>query len=177
MRDSLLVCLGLSTSVIDVSADSSPPFILVQPPTTAVPTAWSGVGHPETNSCLDLEMAAFAKGLSCGPPLSKPCFDFERCSTEGIYIYDSDCSLLDSSTLLARDGTQKVDAHRMNHHYLERVLRDEAKDAGLLAATYESACIYIHIGEGGRGEACPVRSPLWNEGSQHLMVDMSDEGR
>lgn len=153
--------------------NSSPDVIPTSVPTAV--TIRSGVGDPETNGCGDVDMSLFAKGLSCGAPLSQPCFDFGRCTTESIYIYDSGCSLLDSSTLLAQDGTQQVSASRMNNRYLERVLRNEAKDAGLLAETYESACIYVHAGydEG----ACAVRSPQWNEGSHHLMINMSDKGR
>lgn len=179
MRASLLLCLGVSASVLDVSAGyehgDSAPVILIQP--TAPEPIWSGVGHPTTNACRDVDMSLFEKGLMCGPPLSQPCFDFGRCAAESVYIYDSECSLLDSSTLLEQDGSQQVDSHHMNHHYLEWLLRNEAKDAGLLAETYDSACLYVHVGKGGSEEACAVRSPQWNEGSHHLMVDMSDVGR
>lgn len=177
----LLLCLGLSASMLNVSADTeredpTAPTLLLQVPggSTTVSPLLSSVGRPQTNSCRDVDMSLFAKGQACGPPLSQPCFDFERCASNSVYVYDSECSLLDSSTLLAQDGGQ-VDPHRMNHHYIEWVLRDEARKAGLLAATYESACMYVHVGFGQ--EACAVHAPRWNNGSNHLMVDMSDDGR
>lgn len=147
---------------------------LPQPPADS---GAAGVGSPEQNSCLHIDMSLFARGFSCGSPLSKPCFDFGRCGeTPSVYVYDSGCSLLDSSVLLARDGSEEQEGTRMNHHYLEWIVRKEAKEAGLLAERYESACLFMHVGEGGRAP-CPVDAPLWDEGSGHLMIDMSDDGR
>lgn len=64
-------------------------------------TSEQGVGHPMPNRCRDFNLSKFGKGQSCGPPLSLPCFDYDRCQLppEGkltIYVYDYDCTLADS---------------------------------------------------------------------------------
>lgn len=64
-------------------------------------TSEQGVGNPTPNRCRDFNLSKFGKGQSCGPPLSLPCFDYDRCQLppEGkltIYVYDYDCTLADS---------------------------------------------------------------------------------
>jgi len=177
--------LGVSVAVtstnadldLALGADASPPQ-LRQP--RAIISDAAGVGKPEPNSCLDMDMSVFARGFSCGSPMSKPCFDFEACSLQdspSIYVYDSACSLQDSSSLLARDVASEPEGARMNHYYLEWIMRKEIQEAGLLAESYESACLYVHVGEGRRRNPCPVDAPLWEEGMGHVMIDMSDDGR
>ncbi len=160
--------------VLALGADSSSPSQPRQPPAVVSDI---GVGKPEPNSCLDMDMSGFARGFSCGSPMSKPCFDFDRCGqTPSVYVYDSGCSLLDSSILLARDEADEPEGTRMNHQYLEWIMRTEIQEAGLLAESYESACLFVHVGE-GRRRSCAVDAPLWGEGMAHVMIDMSDDGR
>lgn len=141
--------------------------------------ATAGVGHPESNRCSDVDQTLFTKGMECGPPLSLPCFDHNRCSSlenTGIYVFDEDCSLSTTSDLLAGPDGQKVAGIRMNRDHVAWELRNAAKEAGILAETYETACIFIHI-DVGREWPCAVDQPLWNGGSNHLMLDMTDDGR
>ncbi|CBJ48874.1 Glycosyltransferase, family GT47 [Ectocarpus siliculosus] len=94
----------------------------------------------------------------------------------GIYVFDSECSLLETSKLRAQDEGKKVSSTRMHHHYVEWVLRNEAEQMGMLAETYESACILVHVSPGST-KPCAVDQPRWSGGANHLLVDMSDNGR
>lgn len=128
------------------------------------------------STCHDVKMSVFGKGVDCGAPLSEPCFDFERCpnSSAGIYVYDGTCSLADSSTLLEpQEKTQTRWERKCDD--LDIILRNEAENVGLLAQTYESACLFVAATT--RFTSCAVRQPLWNGGSNHLLVDLSDRGR
>lgn len=135
-----------------------------------------GVGDVGSDRCSGLDLAALDKGKGCGPPLSMPCFDHGRCepNPDGtgpkVYVYDDDCSLspsfeMEMSTVVENDRA------------LTPVLRGVANQLGLLADSYESACIFIHVNiYSGRG-SCALSSPLWNEGRNHLMIDLSDWSR
>ncbi|CAM9719158.1 unnamed protein product, partial [Ectocarpus fasciculatus] len=149
------------------------------PPSLALDGAAAGVGRPETNRCSDLDQAIFSTGMQCGPPLSPPCFQFNsaECSGDaGIYVFDSECSLRETSELRAPDEGREVSRARMNHHYIEWVLRNEAEQMGMLAETYESACMFVHVSPGSN-KPCAVDQPRWNGGANHLLVDMADKGR
>jgi len=61
-------------------------------------------------------------------------------------------------------------------HFIGWVFRNAAREAGVLAPTYESACIFMHVSRGG-SERCAVDSHLWNNGANHVMVDFGDNGR
>ncbi|CAN0320203.1 unnamed protein product, partial [Pylaiella littoralis] len=128
------------------------------------------------STCHDVKMSVFAKGVDCGAPLSEPCFDFERCpnGSAGIYVYDGNCSLADSSALLEpQEKTQTRWERKCDD--LDIILRNEAENVGLLAQTYESACLFVAATT--RFTSCAVGQPLWNGGSNHLLVDLSDRGR
>lgn len=60
----------------------------VADPFTTVDIPWS------TNRCSDFDMSNFTEhAMSCGSPLSSPCFDFSRCrDSPTVYIYDSEVS-------------------------------------------------------------------------------------
>ncbi len=81
-------------------------------------------------------------------------------------------ALSDSSALLTRNVTAA--GEESNH--LGWVFRNAALEAGVLAPTYESACIILHVSTNGE-EGCAFKSPLWNNGSNHVMVDFFDKGR
>ncbi|CAN0136402.1 unnamed protein product [Pylaiella littoralis] len=146
-----------------------------------------GVGQPETNRCTDVDMSVFSNGITCGSPLSEPCFDFGRCeSGSGIYVHAANCSLWDTSALLAFDKTVEADGGTLKRRpkfeyddYIASLLRDEAKKAGSLAQTYESACMFVHaISSANQGYTlCAVEKPLWNDGANHVLIDLSDKGR
>eukprot|EP00903_Cladosiphon_okamuranus_P016255 g14993.t1 len=86
--------------------------------------------------------------------------------------------------MLAGDGTG-VGEGKGNLHFMGWVFREAARDAGVLAESYESACVLMHVTGSGKvltdeqrkWSRCPVRSPLWNNGTNHVMVDFGDDGR
>jgi len=134
----------------------------------------------QAKRCSDMDMSAFEKGRSCGPPLTAPCFDFSRCASNTsasggvagpkIYVFDSDCSLSDSESPSFHgkneDGLPNIGA----------VFQNAAREAGVLAATYESACVFLYAGRAER-EPCAVNTPLWNSGANHVMVNFGDNSR
>lgn len=129
------------------------------------------------STCSDVDMSSFGKGMECGVPLSEPCFDFERCrngSSAGIYVYDGICTLANSSILLASQETD-LDRWTQESDNLDSVLRSEVEGAGLLAQTYESACLFVAATS--RYTPCAVEQPLWNDGTNHVMVSLGDVGR
>ncbi|CAN0206852.1 unnamed protein product, partial [Scytosiphon promiscuus] len=148
---------------------------------TSFDVAAGDVGNPVTNRCSDVDLSLFSKGMECGSPLSAPCFNRSRCSLENaenadIYVFDADCSLSNSSALLEATDGRKIARTRMNRDHIAWELRLAANHAGGLAETYEMACLFIHVSVGG-DRPCAVDRPLWNDGSNHVMVDMSDDGR
>lgn len=92
----------------------------------------------------------------------------------GMYVYDSECSLADSE-LLSVDGKAR-DGEILGPHKVAWFWRRALKDAGLLAETYESACMYIHVNWVGV-KPCASEAPLWKGGVNHVMVDFSDKSR
>lgn len=129
--------------------------------------------------CSEIDLSVFAPGKACGLPLSAPCFDSTRCSgalsslpRPTMYVYDNRCSLANSS-LLGNATTYHEDERDMSG----AIWRTAAANAGLLAETYESACLFVHVNERVDHEPCASRAPLWNEGSNHLMVDLTDFSR
>eukprot|EP00752_Nemacystus_decipiens_P012930 g11444.t1 len=86
--------------------------------------------------------------------------------------------------MFAADGSG-LGEEKDNHHFLGWVFRNAARQAGVLAESYESACVFMHAtGPGKRlndtqlqWQHCPVRSPLWNGGVNHIMIDFGDDGR
>lgn len=103
------------------------------------------------------------------------CVDVVSCFLLGTSPAPS--ALSDSSEMLAADGTGLGD-EKDDPHYIGWVFRNAAREAGVLAASYESACMIMHVSRGGRGASdCALRSPLWNDGVNHVMVDFGDEGR
>lgn len=90
-----------------------------------------------------------------------------------IYVFDSDCSLSDSGDL-SFDGVGR--GGEQNPHYIDWVFRNAAREAGVLATAYDSACLFLHVTRGEK-EPCAVSTPLWNSGLNHVMVDFGDEGR
>lgn len=135
----------------------------------------------ESNRCADLDMSVFAKAMTCGSPLSYPCFEHHRCTPQeeggsgtGMYVYDEECSLADSE-FLSVDGKTR-DGEKLGPHDVAWFWRRALKEAGLLAETYESACMFIHVSWVGV-KPCAAEAPLWNGGANHVMVDFSDKGR
>lgn len=57
------------------------------------------------------------------------------------------------------------------------IWRDAANEMGVLAETYESACMFIHVNNRVDREPCAVDTPLWNYGANHFMIDLTDSGR
>ena len=162
-----------------------------------------GPATAESNRCAGLDMSLFDKGMICGWPLSYPCFQHSRCTPKaqgdgagawaregekegagegggegsngvGMYVYDSECSLADSE-MLSVDGLDQ-DGEKLGRHESAWIWRKALKDAGLLAATYETACVFIHVNQVGV-EPCAAEAPLWNGGANHVMVDLSDQSR
>lgn len=84
-------------------------------------------------------------------------------------------ALLDSSELLTADG-RGVGDEEDDGHFIGWVFRNAAREAGVLAPTYESACIIMYVSR-GNSERCAVDSHLWNNGANHVMVDFGDTGR
>ncbi|CAN0259316.1 unnamed protein product, partial [Ascophyllum nodosum] len=88
-----------------------------------------------------------------------------------IYVHDGDCSLADSSDLTSvATNSRRVQDHPGT------AWREAAKEAGVLAETYESACAFIQVNPKSN-HPCPVDTPLWNDGANHLMVDFGDISR
>lgn len=83
-------------------------------------------------------------------------------------------ALSDSSALLTADG-RGVGDEEDDDHYIGWVFRNAAREAGVLAPTYDSACVFMHVTRGN--ERCAVKTPLWNDGVNHVMVDFGDSGR
>ncbi|CAM9896538.1 unnamed protein product, partial [Ectocarpus fasciculatus] len=120
--------------------------------------------------CSNLNASSFANGSVCGPPLAQPCFDHSRCGSTSlpkIYVYDQECSLADSSGLRINDHTN-LDKQHKEPYWREAVWR-----AGLLANTYEEACLFIHVNTHNHDEPCATRAPLWNEGVNHIMMEFT----
>ena len=140
---------------------------------------------PPTNSCADLELSIFDKGESCGFPPAYPCFDHSRCllppqgSEPRFYIYNQDCSLANSSELPeARSFPGGVSGGtRLYHHEIAWYWRQAAREAGVLAEAYESACLFVHVRIHQAEQTCAAHSPLWNGGANHIMLDLTDGGR
>lgn len=136
-------------------------------------------------------MRMFDRGRACGPPLSSPCINLSRChagdiaslpavrgghdgvSGLKIYVFDSGCSLSDSRDLSFDGGGP---GREQDPHFIDWVFRNAAREAGVLATTYDSACLFVHVTRGEK-EPCAVSTPLWNSGVNHVMVDFGDEGR
>lgn len=86
--------------------------------------------------------------------------------------------------MLTADGTG-IGEETGNSHFMGWVVRNAAREAGVMAESYESACVFIHVTGAGKfltdeqrqWSRCPVRSPLWNNGTNHVMVDFGDDGR
>lgn len=133
-----------------------------------------------TKRCSDVDMSIFEKGRDCGPPLTAPCFDFSRCAPNAsasdgvggpkIYVFDSDCSLSDS------DSPSFHGEEENGLPNLGAVFQHAAREAGILATTYESACMFLYAGRAER-EACAVNTPLWKSGANHVMVNFGDNPR
>lgn len=128
------------------------------------------VGGDYPSRCSEVDMAALAKGMGCGAPLSAPCFDRGRCRPKvdggpgpSVYVYDEDCSLENSSSLPPSHESMQ----------LSPTWREAAREVGILSETYESACFFVHVNK-GVDAPCPTRSPLWNGGANHVMVDLTD---
>ncbi len=160
----------------------------------------------DPSRCSNSEFTDRAFERRCGTPLSSPCFNVSRCSGpplgsgdrhffspgsiealvgggaasgSQIYVFDNYCSLADSDSIsedaLDKEG-EPLRNEELQEHILSWVFRDAARQAGALAATYESACMFIDISWGEK-EPCPVNAPLWNNGSNHVMVNFGDKGR
>lgn len=128
------------------------------------------VGGDYPSRCSEVDMAALAKGMGCGTPLSAPCFDRGRCRPKvhggpgpSVYVYDQDCSLENSSELPPSHESVQ----------LSPTWRKAAREAGILSETYEDACFFVYVNK-GIDAPCPTRSPLWNGGANHVMVDLTD---
>ena len=87
-----------------------------------------------------------------------------------IYVHDAECSLANSSDLPI------VEENLHGNHHVSPAWRLAAKEAGVLAETYESACVFIHVSI-QTPWPCPSKTPLWNNGMNHLMVDFGDISR
>lgn len=82
--------------------------------------------------------------------------------------------MLDSSKMLTADGTG-LGQEKEDSHYIGWVFRNAAREAGVLADSYETACVFMHVNMVNE-ESCVTRAPLWNNGVNHVMVDFSDWG-
>lgn len=65
----------------------------------------------------------------------------------------------------------------LDGRHLSSFWRVAARDAGLLAETYESSCAFIHVNNRVDQEPCAAETPLWRNGANHLMVDLTDSTR
>eukprot|EP00752_Nemacystus_decipiens_P003214 g2975.t1 len=160
--------------------------------TTSPPISPAAQTTGSTNRCSDREFttSTFDKGRTCGSPLSLPCFNYSRCampspnsrdsaagsavssaglgevSSPKIYVYDADCSLSDSDSP-SYNGQEEGLIHSF---------QNAAREAGVLAATYGSACVFVHVSRADN-KPCAVGTPLWNSGMNHMMVNFGDQGR
>lgn len=138
-----------------------------------------GVGNPVRNSCSEIDLSVLDPGRVCGSPLGEPCFDHSRCKpvSEGgpgatIYVYDHDCTLKNSSELEFADEAIE------DGHFLSPIWRKAARELGVLAETYESACAFIEVNMRRPHDApCSTSAPLWNEGKNHMILDFTDSSR
>lgn len=140
------------------------------------------VGHPISNRCSDFDLSTFDEGKACGSPFAAPCFDYNsHCispsqttltlqGTGGIYVYDYDCSLGNSNSL-------PMEQEVLDGRHLSSFWRVAARDAGILAESYESACAFIHVNNRADQTPCAAETPLWKNGANHLMVDVTDSTR
>lgn len=87
-----------------------------------------------------------------------------------LYVYDLDCSLADSSDM-------STVAEGMDKEHVASTWRGAAKDAGVLAETYESACAFVYVNSRANMDPCVTRAPLWNGGVNNLVVDYTDHAR
>eukprot|EP00903_Cladosiphon_okamuranus_P016253 g14991.t1 len=78
--------------------------------------------------------------------------------------------------MLAADGTG-MGEEQEDSHYIGWVFREAAREAGILADSYKSACMIMHVSSREHQRECALRSPLWNNGTNHVMVDFGDKGR
>lgn len=78
---------------------------------------------------------------------------------------------MDSKDLPSADHDLDDTRHRSSHW------REAAKEAGLLAETYEEACLFIHVNAHAHNQPCATVSPLWNEGKNHMMMEFTDWSR
>lgn len=124
-------------------------------------------------SCAEVGMAMLIDTMSCGPPLGAPCFNSDRCTPPphgpgpSVYVYDAVCSLENSSELPPSNESPQ----------LSHTWREAAREAGVLSEEYESACLFVHVNKLLDVDPCPINTPLWNNGSNHLMVDLTDYTR
>lgn len=133
-------------------------------------------GEAVPSRCSELDFSHFRRGRECGLPLSLPCFDYKRCrpNSEGtafrVYVYDEDCSLKASKEMPSfYTPTAPIDC----------AMRHVARELGILAETYETACLFIHVRVHAWGvqNLCAPSAPSWNHGANHLMIDFTDETR
>lgn len=134
-------------------------------------------GEAGPSGCPELDLSHFKRGRECGLPLSIPCFDYKRChpkSEEGggfkVYVYDEHCSL---------DASKDMPSLYTPTAAPDCAVRHVARELGLLAETYESACLFIHVRNHAWGvkNLCATSAPSWNNGANHLMVDFTDQTR
>lgn len=45
--------------------------------------------------------------------------------------------------------------------------------AGMLANTYEEACLFIHVNTHNHDEPCATRAPMWNGGVNNIMMEFT----
>ena len=119
--------------------------------------------------CSVIDFAKISTSMVCGAPLSSPCFDRDRCRTRAplVYVYDDTCSLAPSSALPPSN-----ESLMLSHSW-----REAARNAGVLAEHYDEACLFISINKLIYRPPCATSSPLWNAGSNHVMVDLTDRTR
>ena len=144
----------------------------VLPVKTAFAPGWKGM-PTSGGRCSSVDMAAIAPSMSCGAPLARPCFDHGRCRPRraggpgpSIYVFDATCSLANSSAL-----PPSKESLMLSHTW-----REMARAAGVLSESYLDACLFLHVNK-RLGTPCPVESPLWNGGRNHVMVDFTDHTR
>lgn len=77
------------------------------------------------------------------------------------------CSLAASHQLPITDH-RRDDKQNQNSYWREAVWK-----AGMLADTYEEACLFIHVNTHNHDEPCATRSPLWNGGANHIMMEFT----
>ncbi|CAM9146099.1 unnamed protein product [Scytosiphon promiscuus] len=136
-----------------------------------------------TQLCSKGNLASFDKGRACGAPLGAPCFDQSLCRRgnvgEGspkVYVYDNECTLAASSQVRTTNRTNDRANHQYHDHQHE-YWREAARKLGLLAETYEEACLFIHVETSSAPVPCATNAPLWNEGANHLIMQFSDLSR